>query len=281
MKKSTLLTLALAGILNGLCGQTIILEDDFSSLPLGVDLDRSSWWGPSWNGGDIAYTQANLDGPDGAAAVTKTTEVYAGRFYGGGLRSAVYDLPDLGSPVDPSTITVSFWLKGTSTQNRGQIGFSIIAFDSSSGSNVEAGAAYYLVPVAPADWTQITFTLDQAAAGIPGHGSDGIAIDWSVADKFQIFIWTRNDFETGWPIQENEGHIWSFSMAELSIIAEGGSSPAWAGYPIVDGWVDTGAMAGLLQVESAPWVYSLDLGKYIYLDETYVGESGAWAYVPQ
>lgn len=282
MKKSIItLTLAFAGLLGGLSAQTVILEDDFSSLPVGVDLaDKSTWWGPSWNGGDIAYSRVTLDGPGGIPSLTKTTEVFAGRFYGGGMRNAVLDMPALASPVDPSTITVSFWLKGASTESRGQVGFSIIGFDSSSGSNVEAGAGYYLVPIAPADWTQITFTMADMADGIPGHGTSGIPFDFVNADKFQIFIWTRNEFETGWPIQENEGHIWSWSIADLSIVAEGGSGPAtWAGFEIVDGWVDTGAFMGSLYVESAPWVYSLDLADYIYLPEEHVGEAGAWSYI--
>jgi hypothetical protein len=279
----TLLTLALGCTLSAVNGAVTIVDEDFTGLPLGEELGRASWWGPSWNSGDIAYTIANTDGPDGAVAVTKTTEVFAGRFYGGGLRDQSKPMPDLsGTGVTPDDIEISFWLKGTSTENRGQIGFSILSFDTSGESPVITGAAYYNVPVAPEEWTQVEFTMAEMAAGIPGHETDGKAFDLG-ADTLQIFIWTRNDYETGWPIQENEGHKWSFSIADLLIVAnvEGTVDPTWAGYTVVDGWADTGDFMGWLYVGDDPWQFSLILDKHIYLPEADLSENGGWSYIPK
>jgi hypothetical protein len=285
--KHTRISLAFAsfaalGLVHGLGAAVVIVDEDFSSLPVGEELGRSSWWGPSWNGGDVAYSTVNADGPDGVLAITKTTEVFAGRFYGGGLRDQPKPMPDFGgATVTPADVQISFWLKGESTQERGQIGFSIVSFDTDGETNTETGAAYYKVPIAPAEWTEISFTMADMLDGIPGHGLDGKAFDLG-ADLYQIFIWTRNEFETGWPIQENEGHKWSFSIAQLSMVADvEGGAPTWAGYPVVDGWVNTGEHLGRLQVELAPWVYSWSLGGYIYLPEDSVSETGSWAYFPR
>lgn len=67
----------------------------------------------------------------------------------------------------------------------------------------------------------------------------------------------------------------------LRLLPGGGAPATWAGYPILNGWVDTDPMIGLLQVESAPWVYSLDMGKYLYMDASYVGTTGAWTWIPK
>jgi hypothetical protein len=66
--------------------------------------------------------------------------------------------------------------------------------------------------------------------------------------------------------------------------AEGVPSDArssWAGYEILtDGWVDTTPWLGWIKVSQGDYVWSIALGKYIYLPEAFVGESGAWSYVP-
>jgi hypothetical protein len=285
-KTKTLLSLFTSGMLcagaGSLSANIVIIEDDFSSLPLDVELeDRSTWWGPSWNSGDLAYTIVSLDGPDGVPAITKTTEVFAGRFYGGGLRNGLAAMPDFGgADVAPEDVRVTFWLKGTTTQDRGQVGFSILSFDTSGGSNVETGAAYYLVPIVPAEWTEISITMDQMQAGIPGNPTAGNAFDFT-SDSFQIFFWTRNEHEMGWPIQENENHKWSFSVAALSVVAEVASQgTTWAGFPVVAGWADTGDLMGLVQVEHAPWIYSADLASYVYMPEAAMDAGGMWMFKP-
>lgn len=279
--KKQLLTIAFACAFSAANAAITIVDEDFSGLPLGEELSNASWWGPSWNSGDVAYTIANADGPEGVVAVTKTTEVYAGRFYGGGLRDQIKSMPDLsGTDVTPADIQISFWVKGTSTENRGQVGFSILSFDTTGESAVETGAGYYNVPIAPEAWTQVSFTMADMRAGIPGHKTDGTAFDLS-SDSYQVFFWTRNEFETGWPTQENEGHIWSFSIAELSVVAdvEGTLDPTYGGYPVVDGWINTESFMGWLYVGYAPWLFASSLDKYIYLPEADLTESGSWIYI--
>jgi hypothetical protein len=53
----------------------------------------------------------------------------------------------------------------------------------------------------------------------------------------------------------------------------------WAGYEIVDGWVDTEEFLGYLNVQDAPWIYSLLFEKYIYIEESMMGTGGGWLYV--
>lgn len=61
---------------------------------------------------------------------------------------------------------------------------------------------------------------------------------------------------------------------------EGGETPTWAGYPILDdGWVNTGEWLGWINVTHAPWVTIVNLDKYAYLPEESVGTSGAWMYL--
>lgn len=58
----------------------------------------------------------------------------------------------------------------------------------------------------------------------------------------------------------------------------------WGGYEVdSEGGiktVDTGTFFGWLEVTPAPWVYSYSLGKYIFLPERSIDESGAWSYIP-
>ena len=58
-------------------------------------------------------------------------------------------------------------------------------------------------------------------------------------------------------------------------------SATWAGYPIFNENldVDMGEFFGWINVKFAPWVYSHDLGTWMYLAEEAVNENGAWAYM--
>ncbi|NDV61804.1 hypothetical protein G0Q06_05015 [Puniceicoccales bacterium CK1056] len=57
------------------------------------------------------------------------------------------------------------------------------------------------------------------------------------------------------------------------------ASPTWAGYTIgEEGYVQTAPWLGLLYVEEAPWVWSVGLGQYLFVDEAGVDENGGWVY---
>lgn len=53
----------------------------------------------------------------------------------------------------------------------------------------------------------------------------------------------------------------------------------WAGFPVEDSWADTGGWLGYLYVGSEPWVWSFSMGTWLYLPESGVKPSGAWAYL--
>ena len=71
-------------------------------------------------------------------------------------------------------------------------------------------------------------------------------------------------------------------MDNLTITADdGGSGSTWAGYAVDElGWTDTTPWLGWINVSQGDYVWSVTLGKYIYLPEDFVGDSGAWSYVP-
>jgi hypothetical protein len=56
-------------------------------------------------------------------------------------------------------------------------------------------------------------------------------------------------------------------------------TPQWAGYPIVDDRVDTGTVAGVLHVAAAPWIYSYDLARWVYVPEEAVDDAGLWMHI--
>jgi hypothetical protein len=276
--------IALFGLLaatTGLSAQTTIYASNFDALPLGTNLTNQTWWGPNFNSGDIVFTRINEDGPGGVRAITRTQQVFAGRFYGGGIRDLVKDIPSLPGAIDPADVKISFWIKGTSSQSRGAVGFSLVSFDTTVTPQIETGAGYYKLISTPAEWTLIEFTLADMAAGIPGHGTFGKPFNFSNSNRMQVYVWTRNVQEEGWPIQEDENHQWTFSLADIRVVldAQSGGDPVWAGYPVVDGWVDSGDWMGHLYVGNAPWVYSHDFGRYVYLPEDAVTADGAWAHV--
>ena len=58
-------------------------------------------------------------------------------------------------------------------------------------------------------------------------------------------------------------------------------APKWAGYDILtDGWVDTTPWMGFINVSGGDWIWNVNLNKYLYLPESFVGEAGAWTYAP-
>ncbi len=63
-------------------------------------------------------------------------------------------------------------------------------------------------------------------------------------------------------------------------IVDFAGAPGWAGYPVgVNGFVDTDPWLGLLYVEEAPYVWSLQLDCWLYADEAGLTEEGGWVYV--
>ena len=63
----------------------------------------------------------------------------------------------------------------------------------------------------------------------------------------------------------------------LEIIGDfSGGGETWLGYPVDEnGWANTGDWMGWVNVVNQPWIWSLDLNKYIY-----VNDDSGWVYVP-
>lgn len=54
----------------------------------------------------------------------------------------------------------------------------------------------------------------------------------------------------------------------------------WAGYPVLEsGDCDTGSLLGWVNVNYKPYIFSYSLNQWMYIDESAVSSSGAWAYV--
>ena len=58
-------------------------------------------------------------------------------------------------------------------------------------------------------------------------------------------------------------------------------SMTWAGWPMVEGNVDTEGWIGWLYVVNDPWVWSYTLNKWIYAPEAFINTGGSWIYIPQ
>lgn len=53
----------------------------------------------------------------------------------------------------------------------------------------------------------------------------------------------------------------------------------WAGYEIDEnGWIDTAGFMGQLYINLDPWIWSENWGRWIYMPEEYVSDTGSWAY---
>jgi hypothetical protein len=80
------------------------------------------------------------------------------------------------------------------------------------------------------------------------------------------------------------GVDWYFSdmiLATGDDIPMGGGSPAqWGGYDIIQNdHVYAGATMGYLYIREAPYVYSYKLGRWVYINENAINDSGLWMFV--
>ncbi len=249
-----------------------IYEEDFSALPLDtVFTNQDPWWSPNWNGADPSQLIAATDGPGGLVAVTRTTTVNVGGFHGGGIRGPVVDY-NARDGVAHEDINFSLWVKGSSSADRGGVGISVISKDD---ENANTGAVYYHLPVVPPEWAQVTLSFADMMAGVPNIEEGDF--DFS-SPRLQVFLWMRSDVEAAWPLEGDAEHTYSVSLAHIRITTDEIPNNMWNGFPIFDDWVDTGHWMGWLHVANAPWVYSWDLAKFIYMPGEGDG-SGAWAFI--
>ncbi len=64
----------------------------------------------------------------------------------------------------------------------------------------------------------------------------------------------------------------------ITVSAESPTAPGeWAGFPLTDGWADTGGFMGFVH-PVGDYVYVWSLRSWLYLPEEHVGGAGAWAF---
>jgi len=61
-------------------------------------------------------------------------------------------------------------------------------------------------------------------------------------------------------------------------LTEGTGGETWRGYPVTDGFVDTGNWIGWLSVQSDPWIYAYSINGWFYLAPGNI-DHGAWVYL--
>jgi hypothetical protein len=80
---------------------------------------------------------------------------------------------------------------------------------------------------------------------------------------------------------DNETIVLAQSVLTPGVYDSGIGGNTWAGFDVDgEGWVDTGAWLGFVNVSGGDWIYVFNLGKYVYLPESFVSGAGSWAYVP-
>jgi hypothetical protein len=119
-----------------------------------------------------------------------------------------------------------------------------------------------------ADGTQVATQSET----IPSGGAEGMFGDHR---KFCSSIITATATAAGdYLIITNEGGNVGYKGTAVALL--GGGSATWNGYDVgPDGWVDTGAWMGMVNVTADPWIWSLDLSNYIY-----VPVDSGWVYIP-
>lgn len=211
MIKRTLVSLGLMALTASavLANPITIYSESFDGLPLDTNLVNTDPWFGNNFGMNPNPAQIRLDGPGGARAGYYPNSTVG--WYGGFLRGP---LPDVSTAFTPANtladISLTFWLKGTSSGALGNVGVSVLSFNADG----ETGAAYQAIE-APSDWTQFTLHFDQMGTGIPGHGTEGNAFSLGDIDRIQVMFWARDPHETGWPVADDPE--WSFSVSEIQV----------------------------------------------------------------
>jgi hypothetical protein len=129
------------------------------------------------------------------------------------------------------------------------------------------------------DELSVTTTLSSGGSTLSTHTETDTGGVPTSYDMLGLQVNSNSFGSSSDPDTEDNGLTFTNIMLEVS----GGSSPTtWAGYDIVEGWVNTDDFMGWLYVGSDPWIISSALGGgWIYLPEDFVSETGAWSYIPK
>lgn len=133
----------------------------------------------------------------------------------------------------------------------------------------DGSTTYYFKPANPLSLTPIQITDTDSGDGydVGNYAIFGSADAPLTADSITFSI------PNGSVLSNNAG------IGGVQIVPAGGGDVTWAGYPVDEGGnVDTTPWMGFINVAAGEWVWSYSLGKWIYLPEEFVSESGAWTY---
>lgn len=123
---------------------------------------------------------------------------------------------------------------------------------------------------------------------MPGSFNDPVAV--AVGDQHYMVLESNGHLVVWGDNRYNELDVPAEVVDVIAIDARGHTSAAivressesWGIYPMLPGstFVDSSGWMGLLGVENAPWVWSTELRKYIFIQEDTVSTDGGWVYIP-
>lgn len=313
----TLLTLGLlAGLAASAYGQTTLLSTDFQSHATGAATEASlnavttgGTWAlnttPNNSETDPASTfnmVEDLEGSVGDKAVEMAGSTGAGTLHFATL--------SFGTAADFSSVAASFAteiLANRAGKDRSVL-FEFLGTDGNTNNLVAATVLFvdeysFLEPIG-ADFvafnggtpstleykTRPAWDADNANVHDLTAEFSGSSVSLSLGGVSSGSISVLNGVTqlTGFRISAVNGAKWQTSRAQGVFLDDitvtsgtAGNGDDWAGYPIdPDGWVDTTPFLGWIWVSDATdYVWSVNLGKFIYLPESKVTESGAWTYI--
>ena len=301
----TALTLAASALFSlGASAQTTVYTEDFTGFTAGVEYTKgTSFYTLLFNGDGNAFWDVNLSNDGNVKTLEyegSATSFYWGtttgptdRIVDGVLQPQVRsntDYKGVGVFFSPSTFsagsgtyTLSYDVVGVDDPNEESAAAIQIATFTGIGADAEntvgfdlAGATLFTDETAYPLVTDSRFRTQGTATPVNYVAE---TVDTTAAGTFSVNF-TYNEGETVGLIFIGFATGVQFDNLSISTAVE---STEWAGYPKrPDGYVDTTPMLGWIWVSDATdYVWVVNLGKYIYLPEDFVGPSGAWAYLPR
>jgi len=133
------------------------------------------------------------------------------------------------------------------------------------------------------DWIQAA-TGGMAAVNRPFSGQ----VDWISSEMYWIqnhMVAPKEDALRCIDCHSTYGQMdfnaLGYRGAEADVLQRLYQYAVWAGFEVDDeAWADTGDWLGRLYLWDAPWVFVMDLDRYLYIPESGVYPYGGWVYMP-
>lgn len=282
--------------------QTVVYTEDFTGFTAGVEYTKgTAFYTLLFNGDDNAFWDVNFTNDNNVKTLEyegSETSFYWGsttgpsdRFADGVLKPQIgtnTDYKGVGVFLSPSTFsagsgtyTLTYDIVGVDAANEQSSAAIQIATFSGIGVDAEntvgfdlAGATLFNDETAYPSVTDSRFRT-QGTATLVDYVAQ--SVDTTTPGTFSVNF-SYNEGETVGLVFIGFATDVQFDNLSISSAVE---PTGWAGYPIEDGYVNTGAFMGWLEVSADPWIWSVSLNSYIYLPEGHVDGSGAWTYIPQ